>query len=527
MIRAIAARFDREPGRDADRPLRVRQVDPRERAGRRAGAVADRAPAADDGAPAALRRRRRRGGAPGRARAPTRSRSCPRGRRCPRGCAWSTPRTPTAWRSSDTSPRWSAPSRTRMSWCACSTARTPSAGITPIFSRRSCGASTASPWWPCSTSATAWTRPSSRSGSSRTFGPTSRAAGSGRSTASCAPPPAGMCRTRAGTRRPARGTGSTSSTSCGRWSSGSPAAGGWSTGGWRTPGSCTGSCWRRPRASSPPTGRRPGPGWRRSKQAQAQAFEAAVGALRDSDPRRGGGWGAAFYQSLATRWVGPVGWMLAFWTRATTLGSGLGTLLRWARPSGAERAKGGADGGVSRAGLEPALRGYRAAFLSAWPAVSERLVQARFAPVVRGVDPPLDAAESDHRAAGRAVGRGRAARNRACGPPAGRDRAAASAQRPGGRGFGDRGVDDGAEVLHRRLPAGRLLHARLLGRRHHPAPELLRAATGRSSGRLRTGHRPGVCSRAAGDAGGGRRGPAPAEVAAASAARPGGGGTEG
>ena len=130
------------------------------------------------------------------------------------------------------------------------------------------------------------------------------------------------------------------------------------------------------------------------EQAQAQAFEAAVGVLRDSDPRRGGGWGAAFYQSLATRWVGPVGWMLAFWTRATTIGSGLGAVLRWARPSGAERAKSGADGGVSRAGLEPALRGYRAAFLSAWPAVSERLVQARFAPVVRGVDPPLDAAES-------------------------------------------------------------------------------------------------------------------------------------
>ena len=42
--------------------------------------------------------------------------------------------------------------------------------------------------------------------------------------------------------------------------------GGWSTGGWRTPGSCTGSCWRRPRASSPPTGRRPGPDWRRSNR---------------------------------------------------------------------------------------------------------------------------------------------------------------------------------------------------------------------------------------------------------------------
>ena len=263
------------------------------------------------------------------------------------------------------------------------------------------------------------------------------------------------------------------------------------------------------------------------EQAQAQAFEAAVGALRDTDPRRGGGWGAAFYQSLATRWVGPVGWMLALWTRATTLGSGLGALLRWARPSGAERAKAGADGGVSRAGLEPALRGYRAAFLSAWPAVSERLVQARFAPVVRGVEAPLDAAESTIERLGERVGRGRAARNRACGPPAGRDLAPASAQRPGRRGFGDRGVDDGAEVLHRRLPAGRLLHARLLGRRHHPAPELLRAAAGHSSGRLRTGHRPGVCSRAAGPAGGGRRGPAPAEVAAASAARPGGGGAEG
>jgi energy-coupling factor transporter ATP-binding protein EcfA2 len=132
------------------------------------------------------------------------------------------------------------------------------------------------------------------------------------------------------------------------------------------------------------------------EQAQAQAFAAAAGALRDTDPRRGGGWGSAFYQSLATRWVGPVGWMLALWTRATALGSGLGALLRLARPFGARRTGPRAGGGLEavRDGLEPALRAYRAAFLSAWPVVSETLVRAHFAPFVRDIETPLDSAEA-------------------------------------------------------------------------------------------------------------------------------------
>ncbi|HSV94119.1 MAG TPA: GTPase [Desulfobacterales bacterium] len=130
-------------------------------------------------------------------------------------------------------------------------------------------------------------------------------------------------------------------------------------------------------------------------QARSQALAAAAGALREADPRRGGGWGAAFYASLAARWVGPVGWLLALWTRAASLGSGLAAMLRWARPFEARRSRPPAENrpGDGREGIEAALRGYRAALISAWPGVSEPLVRARLAPSVRGIEAPLEASE--------------------------------------------------------------------------------------------------------------------------------------
>lgn len=123
--------------------------------------------------------------------------------------------------------------------------------------------------------------------------------------------------------------------------------------------------------------------------ARAQAFGAAAAALRDTDPRQGGGWGPAFYQSLAARWVGPVGWALALWTRVAALGAGIAQLLRRVRGPWGEEGNGGEP---ARSGPAPALEAYRVAVLSCWPAVAEPLVKARFAPSVRGLEAPLESA---------------------------------------------------------------------------------------------------------------------------------------
>jgi hypothetical protein len=87
--------------------------------------------------------------------------------------------------------------------------------------------------------------------------------------------------------------------------------------------------------------------------------------------------------------------LLALWTRAASLGSGLAAMLRWARPLEARRSRPPAENrpGDGREGIEAALRGYRAALLSAWPGVSEPLVRARLAPSVRGIEAPLEASE--------------------------------------------------------------------------------------------------------------------------------------
>ena len=131
------------------------------------------------------------------------------------------------------------------------------------------------------------------------------------------------------------------------------------------------------------------------EQAQAEAMAAAAAALRGSDVPRGGGLGAAVYQRLAGRWFGPVGWLLAFWMRLMSMGSGIAAVLRRVRPSAGGFLKGrqDKDGGAAWSqGLETALQTYRVKLLERWPESAEHLVRGRFDPSVRGLDAPLASA---------------------------------------------------------------------------------------------------------------------------------------
>jgi energy-coupling factor transporter ATP-binding protein EcfA2 len=129
--------------------------------------------------------------------------------------------------------------------------------------------------------------------------------------------------------------------------------------------------------------------------AQADAMVSAASALRDNDSGRGGGLGSAVYQKLSIRWVGPVGWMLALWTRLVTIGSGIASVLRLGRPSASgllRRRPGKRTSGLGPESLEAALRHSRLALLARWPEVSDHLVRGRFDAAVRSIDTPMTSA---------------------------------------------------------------------------------------------------------------------------------------
>lgn len=128
---------------------------------------------------------------------------------------------------------------------------------------------------------------------------------------------------------------------------------------------------------------------------QADAMRSAAAAVRGQDSRHGGDLGAAVYQKLCMRWVGPVGWMLAVWTRLVVIGSGIAAFFRLGRPSEglfARRRPGKGIGPDGTGGLAAALQRYRLELIGGWPEVAELLVRGRFDAAVRSIDTPLASA---------------------------------------------------------------------------------------------------------------------------------------
>jgi len=107
---------------------------------------------------------------------------------------------------------------------------------------------------------------------------------------------------------------------------------------------------------------------------------------------------ARLYQALAQRWVGPIGWMVALWSRLIMFGSGLAAIVRFGNPlsqiwglvSSWRRYK-ESSGAIAALNNQPRIDSARQAFLNSWltlwPDIAERLVRARFNPEVRRMDP--------------------------------------------------------------------------------------------------------------------------------------------
>jgi len=65
---------------------------------------------------------------------------------------------------------------------------------------------------------------------------------------------------------------------------------------------------------------------------QTEALQAAVAAFEGEGRRVAPGINVRLYQHLAQRWLGPVGWLVAVWTRILVFGTGIASLLRFGNP---------------------------------------------------------------------------------------------------------------------------------------------------------------------------------------------------
>jgi len=127
---------------------------------------------------------------------------------------------------------------------------------------------------------------------------------------------------------------------------------------------------------------------------ETAAMQEAVEALRSDGNALVTGINVRLYQQLAQRWLGPVGWLVAVWTRILVFGTGIAALLRFGNPvrqlfgavsavrhhARTNKALDAAEGGT---GAAMALLRYESAVAKGWPQITETLIDARFASSVR------------------------------------------------------------------------------------------------------------------------------------------------
>jgi len=127
---------------------------------------------------------------------------------------------------------------------------------------------------------------------------------------------------------------------------------------------------------------------------ETEAMGRAMEAFRSGGGQLSLGINVRLYQQLAQRWLGPVGWLVAVWTRILVFGTGLAALLRFGNPvrqlfgavsvvrrrADSKKALDAADQG---SGAPLALLRYNNTIARAWPEIAEKLIDARFAPAVR------------------------------------------------------------------------------------------------------------------------------------------------
>jgi GTP-binding protein EngB required for normal cell division len=128
------------------------------------------------------------------------------------------------------------------------------------------------------------------------------------------------------------------------------------------------------------------------------AMQEALDGLRHDNRRQLFGVNVRLYQALAQRWLGPVGWLVAIWSRLIVFGSGLTALVRFGNPihqiwgmiSSWRRfreSRSALKALKDEARVDYALQTFQKAMLVQWPDIAELMISGRFDPQVRRQDP--------------------------------------------------------------------------------------------------------------------------------------------
>ena len=129
---------------------------------------------------------------------------------------------------------------------------------------------------------------------------------------------------------------------------------------------------------------------------EKNAILAATEAMKTTGSAMITGIHAIFYQKLAGRWWGPIGWLIGLWTRFLMAGAGVLATMRFGNPvvqiwglisslvryrktrKAVTEAAAGGD-------MAPVLLKYRYTFQTVWPDIARKLVELGFNPAVRDV----------------------------------------------------------------------------------------------------------------------------------------------
>jgi energy-coupling factor transporter ATP-binding protein EcfA2 len=127
---------------------------------------------------------------------------------------------------------------------------------------------------------------------------------------------------------------------------------------------------------------------------ERQAMVAALDVLRADRQRQLLGVHVRLYQALAQRWLGPVGWLVAIWSRLIVFGSGLTALVRFGNPLHQiwglisswrrfKESRSALSALSDQSRVDTAVQAYRKHWLTQWPGVAEQLISAGFDARVR------------------------------------------------------------------------------------------------------------------------------------------------
>jgi energy-coupling factor transporter ATP-binding protein EcfA2 len=134
--------------------------------------------------------------------------------------------------------------------------------------------------------------------------------------------------------------------------------------------------------------------------AEKSALGGAISALQADDGRYLAGIGVMLYHRLSQRWLGPIGWLVAIWTRLLILGAGVVSMFRFGRPvhqvmgmlstwRHLRESKTSRSERHVNERLGAAVRSYRVSLLKEWPSIAALMIRGRFEGGVRRMEATL------------------------------------------------------------------------------------------------------------------------------------------